>query len=198
MGAGEVPLRVVDRRRAREAAVRPLLHQAPVGRLRLHDSPRHGESDRLRQGGEMTAPAPPATVADSGEETLTVARNVSTRYLAIAVEALLGLVVLPFNVSHLGTSAYGLWVLTGSITAYFSVLDLGYGGALVKFVAQYRARREYGPLNEILSTLFVVFGAFGAFTYVVAIMIAVCLGRFFHVSPDQLHIGRIVLLIISL
>src|SRR5262249_3036252 len=29
-------------------------------------------------------------------------------------------------------------------------------------------------------------------------MIAVCLGRFFHVSPDQLQIGRIVLLIISL
>ena len=34
----------------------------------------------------MTAPAAPAAI-DSGAETLTVARNVSTRYLAIAVEA---------------------------------------------------------------------------------------------------------------
>ena len=40
-------------------------------------------------------------------ETLTVARNVSTRYLAIGVESILGLVVLPFNVAHLGASAYG-------------------------------------------------------------------------------------------
>ena len=62
-------------------------------------------------------------------ETLTVARNVSTRYLAIGVEAVLGLVVLPFNVAHLGTAAYGLWMLTASVTAYFSVLDLGYSGA---------------------------------------------------------------------
>ena len=31
-------------------------------------------------------------------------------------------------------------MLTASMTAYFSVLDLGYGGALVKFVAQYRAQ----------------------------------------------------------
>src|SRR5207249_3558454 len=139
----------------------------------------------------------PAAI-DSGAETLTVARNVSTRYLAIAVEAVLGLVVLPFNVSHLGTSAYGLWMLTASVTAYFSVLDLGYSGALVKFVAQYRARRDYTALNEILSTTFVVFAAFGVITYLVAIVMAVFLGRLFQLSPDQVHVGRIVLLIISL
>ena len=56
-------------------------------------------------------------------------RNVSTRYLAIAVEMIVGLLVLPFNVAHLGKAAYGLWILTTSITAYFSVLDLGYSGA---------------------------------------------------------------------
>ena len=88
----------------------------------------------------MTAATPSAAALDS-DETLTVARNVSTRYLAIGIEAALGLVVLPFNIAHLGTSAYGLWMLTASITAYFSVLDMGYSGALVKFVAQYRARR---------------------------------------------------------
>ena len=63
----------------------------------------------------------------------------STRYLAIAVDGVIGLMMMPFNVAHLGQSAYGLWALTTSITMYFSVLDLGYGGALVKFVAQYRA-----------------------------------------------------------
>ncbi len=146
----------------------------------------------------MSAKGASAAGVDAGAETLTVARNVSTRYLAIGIEALLGFVVLPFNVAHLGTAAYGLWVLTGSITAYFSVLDLGYGGALVKFVAQYRARRDYRGLNEILSTVFVVFAGFGALTYLVAIAIAVYIDRFFHLTPDQVHIGRIVLLITSL
>jgi O-antigen/teichoic acid export membrane protein len=131
------------------------------------------------------------------DETLTVARNVSTRYLAIGVEALLGLVVLPFNIAHLGQSAYGLWMLTASVTAYFSVLDLGYGGALVKFVAQYRARRDVRGLNEILSTTFVVFATFGVLTYVVAIGIALCMGHLFTLTPDQIHTGRIVLLITS-
>jgi O-antigen/teichoic acid export membrane protein len=146
----------------------------------------------------VNARPPRAAAVAEGEETLTVARNVSTRYLAIAIEALLGFVVLPFNVAHLGTSAYGLWVLTGSITAYFSILDLGYGGALVKFVAQYRARRDYGSLNEILSTIFVIFASFGVVTYLGAILIAVYIDHFFHLSPDQVRIGRIVLLITSL
>jgi O-antigen/teichoic acid export membrane protein len=145
----------------------------------------------------VTPPEASAPAIDANE-TLTVARNVSTRYLAIGVEAVLGLVVLPFNVAHLGQSAYGLWMLTASITAYFSVLDLGYSGALVKFVAQYRAKHDYEALNDILSTTFVVFATFGAVTYLVAIGIAIFLGHIFHLSPDQLHTGRMVLLIISL
>src|SRR5262249_55596036 len=152
------------------------------------------ERGAMSPSGTTLPAADSAIPAIEANETLTVARNVSTRYLAILVEAALGLVVLPFNVSHLGQSAYGLWMLTASITAYFSVLDLGYSGALVKFVAQYRAKRDYTALNEILSTTFVVFATFGAVTYLVAVILAIFLGRIFHLSPEQLHIGRMVLL----
>jgi O-antigen/teichoic acid export membrane protein len=140
----------------------------------------------------------PEIGADAADETFTVARNVSTRYLAVAVEAVVGIVLLPFNIAHLGPSAYGLWMLTASVMTYFSVLDLGYGGALVKFVAQYRARRDVRALNEILSTIFVVFATFGVVTYLAAIGIAVYLGHLFQLAPDQLHTGRVVILIISL
>ena len=96
---------------------------------------------------------PDTTWGDDDRQLATVARNVSTRYVAIILDALIGLVLLPFNVHHLGQSAYGLWMLTASMTTYFSVLDLGFGGAIVKFVAQYRARRDVNGLNDIASTL---------------------------------------------
>jgi len=126
-----------------------------------------------------------------------IARNASTRYLAILVEMAVGLLVLPFNVAHLGKAAYGLWILTTSVTAYFSVLDLGYSGAQVRFVAHYRARRDAGALNEILSTMFGVFAGVGVVVYLVAILIAVFLGHLFHLAPDQVATGRTVLLIVS-
>jgi O-antigen/teichoic acid export membrane protein len=130
-------------------------------------------------------------------EVVTVGRNLSTRYLAIAVEMAIGLLVLPFNLSHLGASAYGLWALTTSITMYFSVLDLGYSGAVLKFVAQYRAKQDTRALNETLSTTFFLFAAFGVVTYVVAIVLSVYIDRILHLSGDQAHTARLVLLITS-
>jgi O-antigen/teichoic acid export membrane protein len=130
-------------------------------------------------------------------ETLTVAKNVSTRCLAVALEMLVGVLVLPFNVAHLGTSAYGLWMLTASVTTYFSLLDMGYSGAMVKFVAQYRARRDLRALNEILSTTFVLFAALAAVTSLVAIGLAVYIDRIFQLTPDQVNLGRLVLLVTS-
>src|SRR5436305_1370359 len=99
MGAGEVPLRIIDRGRHRKAALRPLLHQAPVDCVRPHDHDRHGQGDSLGEGREVNSSLDDMAVLGPAptEETLTVARNVSTRYLAIAMEMLVGLVVLPFN-----------------------------------------------------------------------------------------------------
>jgi O-antigen/teichoic acid export membrane protein len=126
-----------------------------------------------------------------------MARNISTRYVAIVIESVLGLLLLPFNVAHLGPSAYGLWALTASVTIYFSVLDLGYGGALVKFVAQYRALRDRKALNEILSTLFVVFTGAGLATFAATAVVAWQFDRVFNVQPDQVETGRRLLLFIG-
>jgi O-antigen/teichoic acid export membrane protein len=134
---------------------------------------------------------------DNDRPFLTVARNVSTSYLAVIVDALLGFVMLPFNVVHLGTSAYGLWVLTASVTLHFSMLDLGYGGALVKFVAQYRAQRNPRVLNEIASTLFFVFAAIGCIAYAAGAVIAFNLDALFRITPEQAEVGKWVLLVIS-
>jgi len=126
-----------------------------------------------------------------------VARNVATRYLAIIVDGLLGLVVLPFNVLHLGTSAYGLWMLTASVTMYFSVLDLGFGGSITRFVAQYRARRDARSLNEIVSTLFVSFTLIGMFAYLLFLTLAWHIDRVFNLSPDQVSSARSLMLIVG-
>jgi O-antigen/teichoic acid export membrane protein len=137
------------------------------------------------------------TIWSDDRQLVTVARNVTTRYLAIGADALIGLVLLPFNVHHLGPAAYGLWMLTASMTTYFSVLDLGFGGSVVRFVAHYRAKRDARGLNEIASTLFVIFSCVGVIAYGVIVLLALNLGRFFNLTPDQISTGRALLLIIG-
>jgi O-antigen/teichoic acid export membrane protein len=130
-------------------------------------------------------------------EVATVARNVSTRYMSIAAEMIIGLIMLPFNLSHLGAAQYGLWVLLGSVTIHLSILELGYGGAIVKFMAQYRARRDPRALNEIASTTFFIFAGMGLLAYGVAAVLAFNLEHVFRVTPEQAEIGKWILLIIG-
>jgi len=110
---------------------------------------------------------------------------------------MIGLVLLPFNVSHLGAAAYGVWLLASSVTIHFSVLDLGFGGAFIRFVARYRARRDARALNEIASTLFFVYSGVGVLAYIVAAVVAFNLGALFRITPEQAEVGRWLLLIIG-
>jgi O-antigen/teichoic acid export membrane protein len=128
----------------------------------------------------------------------TIFRNVATRYLSVAAEMLIGLVTLPFNLAHLGTEAYGLWMLTAGVTIHFSILDLGYGGAMVKFMAQYRAHRDSRALNEIASTLFFLFLAFGVLAYLVVVGLAFNLEHVFRINHAQAEVGKWILLIIGI
>lgn len=133
-----------------------------------------------------------------GESRLLVfARNLITRYLLLAAVVVIGLIVTPLNIRYLGTDQYGLWALIGSITLYFSVLELGYGGAMVKFVADHRARRDAQGLNEVLSTLFFMFSGLGVLVYLSAVVISFLLPSIFTLDDAQAKTGQIALLIVA-
>ena len=129
---------------------------------------------------------------------VTLARNVSTRYILILVNLAIGLFMVRYNVNHLGLDDYGLWMLAASITTYFGVLEMGYGGTVVKFVAEFRAKGDARALNETLSTMFYVFAAIAVACMVIAAGVAAVLPAIINVQPGQEQTARIILLLISL
>lgn len=143
----------------------------------------------------MSQSVPP--IPNSTSPAKLIFQNVSVNYLVTSTELLIGIFMLPFNVSHLGQSAYGLWVLVASVTVYFSMLDLGYGVAQVRFAAKYRAQGDAGALNQIASTMFFMFSGVGLVAFAVAILISLNLDKLFPLSADQVRTGQIVLLFIS-
>lgn len=127
----------------------------------------------------------------------TMAVNVGGRYVTIAVELLLGVVMLPVNTRHLGQSEYGLWMLAASIVAYFPVFELGYAAAMERFVAHYRTQRDAAAINELASTLVFVFAAFGLTAFTVVAVGAWHLDTWFNLTPTQARTGGIVLLFVA-
>ncbi len=92
--------------------------------------------------------------------------------LAIAVNIVASLFLLPFLIARLGDHWYGAWVLIGSVLGYFTVLDIGLFSAAERYVALHFARRDWDAVNSVLSTSAIVFGVVGLCAFVLIALTA--------------------------
>ena len=63
-------------------------------------------------------------------------------YVVLALNNLVGLLYTPFMLRMMGKSEYGLYSIAASIVAYLTVLDLGFGNAIVRYTAKYRVKKK--------------------------------------------------------
>lgn len=63
-------------------------------------------------------------------------------YIIIICNALYGLVIAPYLLSTVGTSEYGVYKTIGALTSSISVLELGIGGTMQRYVAKFNALKE--------------------------------------------------------
>ena len=128
-----------------------------------------------------------------------VLTGTATKYVLLAVNVGLGVVLMPFTVRHLGASEYGLWMLVASLTYYFQLLDLGYGSGLVRHVADADARGDVDGVNRILSTFVVVYTGLGVAAGLgILALILWGVPRFPHLSPSDIRRGQMLLALMGL
>ena len=60
-------------------------------------------------------------------------------YVVLGLNSLVGLAYTPFMLRMLGQSEYGIYSLAASIIAYLSMLDFGFGNAVIRYTAKFRA-----------------------------------------------------------
>jgi len=97
-------------------------------------------------------------------------------------------VMTPIILHRMGTEQYGTWVFLGifSITGYFSLLDLGFGGATIKYVAEYRGRNDHERLEGVVNAtllFFVCSGIIGGLA--LALFNAFAFDAVFHLPDAQ-------------
>ncbi len=117
--------------------------------------------------------------------------------LALAVNLVASIVLLPFLISHLGDERYGIWVLIGSVLGYFTVLDVGLFSAAERYVSLHFARRDWGEVNTILSTSLVVLSLVGLAGFIVVALGTLLLPLLIE-TPDLRELVRAVVLVCAL
>lgn len=92
-------------------------------------------------------------------------------YLTLALSNIIALVYTPFMLRLMGQSEYGLYSLVASVVAYLTILDFGFGNAIVRYTAKYRAESR----EEEQSSLFGMFLAMYIGIGIIALIAGICL-----------------------
>lgn len=82
-------------------------------------------------------------------------------YVVLALHNLVGLLYTPFMLRMMGKSEYGLYSIAASIVAYLTVLDLGFGNAIVRYTAKFRAENKQEEQYEMFGMFFLLYCGIG-------------------------------------
>jgi O-antigen/teichoic acid export membrane protein len=127
-----------------------------------------------------------------------IARNVLWNWAGMVLRVAVALVLTPFLVRHLGQTVYGLWILIGSLTSYFGVLDLGVGGSVGRYIAYYRAKGDQQGVNQTASTAVAVLCVPALLTLMGTVGAVALFFHLFEVPADQVDEVRLAILLVGL
>lgn len=118
-------------------------------------------------------------------------------YISIGLNNAIGLLYIPFMLRMLGQSEYGLYSLAASVVAYLTVLDLGFGNAIVRYTAKFRAEKKQKEQYEMFGMFLILYSAIGLLAFLIGWGLYLNVDRLFDATMDagELRKIRIMLLL---
>lgn len=111
-------------------------------------------------------------------------------YVSIVLNMMVGLMYTPYMLRMLGQSEYGLYSLAASIVAYLTVLDLGFGNAIVRYTAKFRAEGKERKQQEMFGMFFLLYIGIGLIAIVAGAFLALNVERVFSVNMTAAEVSR--------
>ncbi len=113
-------------------------------------------------------------------------KNVGSNWFLMAVTGLATFFLMPFNLHHLGTVQYGIWLVISAQTAYLFLLHLGVPMASVREMTQAIAAGDRQKLNGIIASCSVLYVGFGIAAMVLGLPLLLDFEHHYSV-PAELH-----------
>ena len=119
----------------------------------------------------------------------TLIKNALSNYTGFAVTAVVGLLISPIVLHHLGKVAFGLWVLFQTLFGYFGLLDLGLGTSVVKYISEFKAKYEQNNIDTFGSTIFFTYIFLGILGMLLAFIFAPFVTKIFTIPFEYRHLA---------
>lgn len=99
-------------------------------------------------------------------------------YIIIVLNMIIGIAYTPILTRMLGQSEYGLYSLVSSIISYLTILDFGFGNAIIIYTTRYRVKGETEKEKKLHGMFLIIYSLIG--------FIAAILGMILYFNVDKL------------
>lgn len=119
-------------------------------------------------------------------------------YVNMAINIAVTIFYTPFMLGLMGQNEYGLYSLVTSIIAYLSVLDMGFGNAMVRFVAKNQAHKNIKKEHEINGVFLFLYLVVGIVAFIIGMVLFLNVNNLFGntLSQEELNKAKIIMLIL--
>ena len=116
--------------------------------------------------------------------------GVVLNYVVIFLNTVVGLLYTPYMLRMMGQSEYGLYSLVASVIAYLTVLDLGFGNAIVRYTAKFRAEKKTEEQYEMFGMFFLLYLVIGIIAFGIGLGLYFNVGTLFGNTMTAVELGR--------
>lgn len=118
-------------------------------------------------------------------------------YINMAASILISFLYTPILLKHLGQSEHGLYALAVSIIGYLSVLDMGFGNAMVRYVSKSKANPKKLDESEINGMFLLLYIIIGIISLIIGFTLVGNVSKIFSaLTPSELARARVIMIIL--
>jgi len=120
-------------------------------------------------------------------------------YISLFLGNAVGLLFTPFMLRMLGQAEYGLYKLVCSSVVYLSILDLGLGNAVVRYISKYRTLKDKKSEENFLALILIFYSIIAAIVVIAGVILCNYLPQIFgkSLTVDELAKAKIMFIILT-
>jgi len=122
--------------------------------------------------------------------------GVALSYVVLGLNNLVALLYTPYMLRMLGQSEFGLYSLVSSVIAYLTILDFGFGNAIVRYTAKFRAEGKQDEQYSMFGMFLVLYSIIGVISFFIGLAIYLNVENFFGNTMSVLEVTKAKIMIL--
>ena len=111
-------------------------------------------------------------------------------YVVLILNNIVGLAYTPFMLRMMGQSEYGLYSLVASVIAYLTILDFGFGNAIIRYTSKFRAQGKLDEQFSMFGMFIMLYSIIGVISFIAGLCLYYNVDSMFGKTMTVVELGK--------